>query len=75
MMILNVDIASNSKEASVGIVLTTLERSIIEQSFTLDFLTTNNKAEYEVVIAGLRMAMTLEVTELEVRCDSTLVVC
>ena len=34
----NVDGASNSKGAGIGIVLTTLERSIVEQSFTLDFL-------------------------------------
>ena len=36
--ILNIDGASNSKGAGIGIVLTTVERTIIEQSFTLDFL-------------------------------------
>jgi len=40
--------------------------SMIEQSFTLDFLATNNEAEYEAVIACLKMATTLGITGLEV---------
>ena len=62
--ILNVERASNSKRAGVGVVLTNLDGSIIEQSYTLGFRATNNEAEYEAVIAGLKMATTLEVTEL-----------
>ena len=72
--ILNVDGASNNKVSRIWIVLTTPEGSIIEQSYTLGSFTTNNKAKYEAVIAGLKMATTLRVTELEVRCDSLLVV-
>jgi len=60
--ILNVNGASNSKVAGVRIVLTTLKGSNIEQSFTLGFLATNNEAEYEIVMAGLRIATTLGVT-------------
>ena len=56
------------------IVLTTPEGSIIEQSFTLGFPASNNEAEYEAVLAGLRSAITLRVTGLKVRCDSLLVV-
>jgi len=37
----------NSIRAGIEIVLTTPEGSIIEQSFTLDFLVSNNKAVYE----------------------------
>jgi len=37
-------------------------------------LASNNEAEYEAVLAGLRMAITLGVTGLEVRCDSSVVV-
>jgi len=73
--ILNFDGASNSKKAGVGLVLTTPEGSIIEQSFTLRFSATNNEAEYDVVIAGLRMAITLGITGLEIRCNSVLVIC
>ena len=52
----------------------TPEGSIIEQSYTLGFLATNNEAKYEVIIAGLKMAILLKVQTLEVRCDSMLVV-
>ena len=64
----------NSMRAGIGIVLTTPEESIIEQFFTLDFLASNNEAEYEAVLARLRMTTTLRVTGLEVRCDFSLVV-
>ena len=50
----------------IGIVLTTPERSIIEQSFTFGFPASNNDAEYEVVLTGLLIAITLGVTGLEV---------
>ena len=69
---LNMDVASNNKGSRIGIVLTTLKESIIEQSFTLGFPTTNNKVEYEVVIADLKMATILGVTGLEICCDSLL---
>ena len=72
--ILNIDGASNSKGVGIGIVLTTPEGSIIEQSFTLSFPASNNETEYEVVLAGLRATITLGVTRLEVLCDSLLVV-
>jgi len=49
--------------------------SIIKQSFTLGFPTTNNEAEYEAVITGLRIAATFGIIGLEVHSDSTLVVC
>ena len=48
--------------------------SIIDQSYTLGFGATNKEAEYETIIAGLKMATTLGVMELEVRCDLLLIV-
>ena len=68
------DGASNSKEADNGIVLTTLKGSVIEQSFTFGFPMSNNKVEYEAVLARLRETITLEVTRVEVQCDSSLIV-
>ena len=72
--VLNVDGASKSMVADIRIVLTTPKESIIEQSFTLDFLASNNETEYEAVLTGPRMAITLGVTGLEVRYDYSLVV-
>jgi len=45
--------ASNSKKTGIGIVLTTPEGSIIEESFSLGFSASNNKAEYKAVLAEL----------------------
>ena len=64
--ILNVDGALNYKEVGIGLILTTPIASIINQSLTLSFPTTNNEAEYEAVMAGLIMAMILGIIELEV---------
>ena len=68
------DRASNSKGSGIRIVLITPEGFIIEQSFTLGFLASNNEAEYEAVLARPRAAITLRITGLEVRCDSLLIV-
>jgi len=51
--VMNVDGASNSKGARIRVVLTTPKVSIIEQSFTISFPASNNKAEYEAILAGL----------------------
>jgi len=59
--ILNMDGSLNSTCASIKIVLTAPKGSIIEQAFTLSFLASSNKAEYEVVLAGLRMATTFRI--------------
>ena len=50
------------------------EGSIIEQSFTLGFSATNNEAEYEAFIAGLKMVATLGLARLEIHFDSLLAV-
>ena len=59
------DGASNGKGAGVEVVLTTPYGSIIEQSYTLGFRATNNETEDEAIIAGLKMATTVGVAELE----------
>jgi len=63
---MNVDGASNSKGTCIEIVLTIPQGSITEQSFTLGFPASNNEAEYETVLTGLRAAITLGATRLEV---------
>ena len=72
--ILNVDGALNIKGTGIRIVLTTPEGSIIEQSFTLGLPTSNNEAEYEAVLAGLRATITFGVMGVKVRCDSSLII-
>ena len=46
--------ASNAKGAGTEVVIIKLNGSVIEQSIRLDFKASNNEAEYEAIIAGLR---------------------
>uniref|UniRef100_A0A2N9I550 Uncharacterized protein n=1 Tax=Fagus sylvatica TaxID=28930 RepID=A0A2N9I550_FAGSY len=68
-----VDGASNAKGLGTGVVIITPDETVIEQSIRLDFKTSNNEAEYEAVLAGLKSAKTLGARRLIVYCDSLLV--
>ena len=72
--VLYFDGASKTKSSGVGLVLQSLDRFMIEYVLKLDFLTTNNKAEYEALIAGLCLAEVLRVKNIKVCGDSRLVV-
>ncbi|XP_075640288.1 uncharacterized protein LOC142612042 [Castanea sativa] len=69
-----VDSASNAARAGVGIVAITPEGIKLEHSFRLGFRVSNNEAEYEVVLAGLRVVSDLGAKEVEVYLNSRLVV-
>ena len=58
----------------VGLVLQSPTRELIEQAIHISFSTSNNEAEYEVVLAGLDLALMLAATKLEIRFDSWLIV-
>ena len=71
---LSVDGASNSQGSGVGLILTSPEGIDIEYALRFGFHASNNEAEYEAVIAGLNLAHSLEVDQLEVHSDSQLMV-
>ena len=71
---LSVDGASNAEGSGAGLILTSPKGIDIEYALRFGFRTSNNKAEYEAVIAGLNLAHSLEVDQLEVYSDSQLVV-
>ena len=71
---LSVDGASNAQGSGAGLILTSLEGIDIEYALRFGFHTSNKEAEYEAVIAGLNLAHSLEVDQLEVYSDSQLVV-
>ena len=50
-----VDGASNHKGSRIGIVLISPKKVIVEKSLRLDFLATNNEAEYEALLMGITM--------------------
>jgi ribonuclease HI len=66
---------SSSKEGSgAGIVLISPSKEVVSLSYKLEFETTNNIAEYEALVLGLRAAKDMAIDKLEVFGDSELVV-
>ena len=50
-----VDGAANQRGSGVGLVLESLEKTIIEKSLRLGFSAMNNKVEYEALLQGMAM--------------------
>ena len=57
-----------------GIVIITPEGIRLEHSFRLGFKTSNNEAEYEALLAGLRAILHLGAKDVEIYSNSRLVV-
>uniref|UniRef100_A0A2N9F3Z1 Uncharacterized protein n=1 Tax=Fagus sylvatica TaxID=28930 RepID=A0A2N9F3Z1_FAGSY len=70
----NIDGSSTKDSGGIGVVLKSPEGDTIKQVVRLQYPTTNNEAEYEALLAGLKMAKVLGATELDVLSDSQLVV-
>ena len=68
------DGASSALGAGAGIVIITPEGIRVEHSFRLGFKVSNNKAEYEALLAELRAILNMGAREVEVYSDSWLVV-
>ncbi|XP_074267061.1 uncharacterized protein LOC141590363 [Silene latifolia] len=68
------DGASSSMGYGVGILLILPKGEHVPVSIKLDFLTTNNAAEYEACLLGLRSAISLNIKRLLVHGDSSLVI-
>ncbi|GKA15121.1 reverse transcriptase domain-containing protein [Tanacetum coccineum] len=67
------DGASGSDGSGAGLILTDLVGKEITYALRFDFPTSNNKGEYEALIAGLELALRVEVRHLQVFTDSLLV--
>ncbi|PKA46054.1 RNA-directed DNA polymerase like [Apostasia shenzhenica] len=71
---LHVDGASGERVQGVGLVLTSPWGIRLQRSGKIHFPVTNNQAEYEALIAGLKFAKGLEAQQLDVYSDSKLMV-
>ncbi|XP_074288969.1 uncharacterized protein LOC141614114 [Silene latifolia] len=71
---LHVDGASNTKGVGVGLVLKSPQGDLIVQAVQCEFKATNNEAEYEALILGLKLALDLKIRHLKVYSDSKLIV-
>ncbi|XP_024010270.1 uncharacterized protein LOC112085299 [Eutrema salsugineum] len=70
---LYVDGSSSKHGSGIGIRLTSPTGEILKHSFRLNFHASNNKAEYEAQIAGLRLAQGINVRKIRAFFDSQLV--
>ena len=68
-----VDGASSSTGSGAGIILENEEGTRVEVSLTLAFPTSNNQAEYEAFLAGLRLAEDLGAEEVKIFTDPQLI--
>ena len=68
------DGASSAMRAGARIVIITPEGMGLEHSFRLGFKTSNNEAEYEALIGGLKTALDLGTQDVEVYSNSQLVI-
>ncbi|KAG7533283.1 Ribonuclease H domain [Arabidopsis thaliana x Arabidopsis arenosa] len=71
---LHVDGSSSKQGSGIGIRLETPTKEIIEQSFRLMFPASKTEAEYEALLAGLRLALAIGAEKIIAYCDSQLVV-
>ena len=69
-----VDGAANQKGSGVGLVLESLEKTIMEKSLKLGFSATNNEAEYKELLQGMAMVWTMGGKVVEMFSYSRLVV-
>ena len=65
---------SAQKRGGVGVVITTYDGEILKYEVRLRFSTTNDEAEYEDILTGLRLGKALGVRNLLIQSDSKLVV-
>ena len=70
---LYVDDASNKKGNGAGIILEGPDNITLEQALKLNFRASNNQAEYEALIAGLKLAREVRAKWLRCYTDSQLV--
>ena len=64
--ILHVDGASQVLGSGMGLLLQSPTRKQLEQAIHFQFLVSNNKAEYEAILAELNLALTLSSSKLEI---------
>ncbi|KAI3682300.1 hypothetical protein L1987_82190 [Smallanthus sonchifolius] len=70
---LHTDGASNDEGSGAGLILVGPDQVELTYALRLDFKSSNNEAEYEALLAGLRLAQKMGVRKLHAHVDSMLV--
>ncbi|XP_074323151.1 uncharacterized protein LOC141660087 [Apium graveolens] len=71
---LHVDGSATAERSRAGLILSSPGGFTIQQAITFAFKATNNQAEYEALLSGLRLAKSLGVRNLTIYSDSQIVV-
>nr|KYP41659.1 Retrovirus-related Pol polyprotein from transposon 17.6 [Cajanus cajan] len=71
---LHVDGSSNQQGSGAGIILEGPGHVVVEQSLRFGFKASNNQAEYEALLAGLRLAKDLGISRIQCWSDSQVVI-
>ena len=71
---INTDGSSTQKGGEAGIVITSPEKDVLKYGVQLKFPITNNEAEYEALLTGLRIARALGAEKIVLKSDSQLVI-
>ncbi|XP_008222401.1 PREDICTED: uncharacterized protein LOC103322272 [Prunus mume] len=71
---LYVDGSSNAQECEAGLVLISPNEVVLEYALCFNFHASNNEAEYEALLAGLRLAKEMSARQIQIFSDSQLVV-
>lgn len=70
---LHIDGAFNAKGSRTGMILSSPEEIVTEQALRFNFKASNNEAEYEALLKGLKLAHELGVQHLKAFSDSQLI--
>uniref|UniRef100_A0A2N9GAI6 Uncharacterized protein n=1 Tax=Fagus sylvatica TaxID=28930 RepID=A0A2N9GAI6_FAGSY len=70
----NIDGSSTKEMSGAGVVLVSPEKDKFEYALQLRFRATNNEAEYEALLAGLKLSESMGIKNLTVKSDSQLIV-
>ncbi|RDY05097.1 Tf2-11, partial [Mucuna pruriens] len=70
---LSVDGLSNQAGSGAGVILEGPNGVLVEQSLHFDFKASNNQAEYEALLVGMKLALEIEAKKLIAKSDSKLI--
>ena len=74
LWMINTDGSSTQKRGEAGIVITSPEKDVLKYGVQLKFPITNNEAEYEALLIGLRIARARRAKKIVLKSDSQLVI-
>jgi ribonuclease HI len=72
-LVVYVDGSSANQMSGIGVTLTSPEGAKFQYAIKLDFVTTNNDAEYEAILARLSIAREMGASNVEIWSDSQVV--